>query len=105
MAITKDLTLSSGVNLPNAYIRISMMTMKVGISAEIKAEIYKDQASRIDNKTPVATLSHLCIDNFQTFFNFTVVNQEGVNGISQGYMFLKTLPFYQDATDVMDVKE
>jgi len=105
MALTKDLTLSSGVNLPNAYIRISHMNNKNGMNMEVKVDIFKDKSARDDEKTPVINLSHICGETYFDFFDLNILDQEGVNCTQQSYNFLKTIPFYEDAQDVDDVKE
>lgn len=105
MALTKNLTLSSGINLPNGYIKIKSVTIINGVKAEIKVDIYKDQPARNDNKTPVASFSHLCVNEYYDYYHLDILNQVNINVISQSYEYLKTLPFYSDATNVTGIKE
>lgn len=105
MALTKNLTLSSGINLPNAYIKIQSVEIINGIKSTIKIDIFKDKSARDDNKTPVASFSHVCTNNYYDYYHIDILNQENVNVIAQSYEFIKTLSFYLSATDVSDVKE
>lgn len=105
MAITKDITLASGVELPNAYIKIQVLNMTTDTSVDVSVDIFKDQSAREDNKIPVVTLRHLCSNTYDTYFAYDILNQLDINVISQGYEFLKSLPFYEGAVDTDGSKE
>jgi len=105
MALTKEILLDNGVYMENAYIRILNITNINGSRADIKVDIYMNKAISDDDKPSVVQFTHICSTEYLTFFAYDVLNQAGVNIISQGYEYLKTLPFYEDAEDVMDVKE
>lgn len=105
MAFTKDLTLASGINLPDGYIKINSLLIKNNSKVDITVDIYKNQSAKNDKKQPVISMSHSCVDKYFDFFSQDILNTEGVNVISQGYEFLKTISFYSDSEDVLDVKE
>lgn len=106
MALQKNLTLDNGINLPNGYIKVTLVNMATNQYVDISVEIFKDRAASDDKRPSVVKFEHKCSSNvYHTYFSIDVMNQEGVNVIGQCYNYLKTLPFYSNATDVMDVKE
>lgn len=104
MALEKNIVLANGVDLPNGYVKITKMEFVVGVKAEISVSIYKDKTFSDDKKPPVVEVTHSC-NSCHEYFGIDVLNEEGKNMFSQGYLYLKTLSFYANATDVMDVKE
>jgi hypothetical protein len=105
MGLQKELTLDNGIYLPEAYIKIISCNYICDYHTSVKVNIYKDFNAYSDDKTSVTTLTHICTDDFNTYFDLTVLNQENVNIISQSYEWLKTLEFYKDAIDVPEQKE
>lgn len=105
MALTKEINLDNGVTMPNAYIKIASLNNMIGVKMEIKVNLYMTQSHRNDGKPPVVQYTHTCTDEYFTYFGYDVANADGINGVMLGYLWLKTLPFYVDATDVSDAKE
>lgn len=110
MAIQKSLELESGIILPEAYIRIDTFNYISRVNENSRVElsilVYKDLLSRQMNKPEVITLTQVCTgDDFNTYFDLTVLEQPGVNILSQAYNWLKTLDFFKDAIDVIGNKE
>jgi hypothetical protein len=105
MGLQKDLTLDNGIHLPEAYIRIISCNYICDYHASIKVSIYKDYNAYQDGKTSITTLTHVCTDEFDLYFNLTTLNQQNVNIISQSYKWLKTLKFYKDASEVPKPKD
>ncbi len=105
MALQKNITLDNGINLPESYIMISSVNYINGYHSTVKVNIYKDRSARLSGKSEVVKFQHLCVDDFPVYFSYSVLDQEGVNIISKGYEYLKTLPFYSDTIDVIDPKE
>ena len=110
MALTKPITMDTGVVLSNAYIKIVNICFKMNTNlqniVEIVVNIYESKTSR-DNFLPeIFQSTHKITGSMETqYFNTNVLSQDGINPIDQAYAFLKTLPFYSDATDVIDQKE
>ncbi len=105
MGLQKDITLDTGINLPEAYIVIGSVVYINNYHATVNVNIYKDRQSRTDNKSEVVKFKHLCVNEFQEYFGIDVLSRTDVNIIGQGYLYLKTLSFYTDAIDVLDTKE
>ncbi len=107
MGLQKNITLDNGINLPNAYMKISSCNYINGYHCVVSVNIYKDKTARVDNKSEVIKFKHSCskIEEFEEYFSYTVLNQESINIISQSYLWLKTLSFYSDSIDVTDLKE
>ena len=109
MALTKSVTLNTGVELTNAYMKVSEVHLYNHASDSsyviINVNIFKDQTARESGKPEVLKAQYKVYAEFQVYFGLNVLSQEGKNSISQGYEYLKTLAFYSDATDVIDSKE
>ncbi len=105
MGLQKSLTLSSGITLPEAYIRIDSLVMDIGQSVEINVNIYRDKQSCADGKEPVLSLPHIC-DDYYSLFTLDIMNIQNVNVLAIAYYFLKNRTrFYYGAIDVLDIKE
>ena len=110
MALTNSVSLTNGIVLENAYIKISEIEYSnhsaIDSFAIISVNIYKDKDARDANLPEVIKGEYKVTgDAFTTYLGLNVLNQEGKNLISQGYEYLKTLAYYQGATDVIDAKE
>lgn len=107
MGLQKNITLDTGINLPESYMKISSVNYINGYHTVISVNIYKDKTARLDGKPEIVKFKHSCveIEEFNTYFSLDVLNQVDVNILSQSYIWLKTLPFYTDAIDVTDLKE
>ncbi len=105
MGLQKDITLDNGINLPTAYIVIGSITYVNKYHVSINVNIYKDKTSKLDGKQEVVKFKHICVDDFVSYFESNILDTENVNIVSQGYLWLKTLPYYSDAIDVLDIKE
>lgn len=113
MAIQKAITLNSGIVLASAYHKV----IKVNISKEINKsevafflQIFKDFGARNDEKGPVMLLEHRVgnhypNNDFDAFFDISVLNAVDVNAIKQCYEWLKTqdvggINYTENVTDV-----
>ncbi len=105
MALQKNIELDNGIILSEAYIVISSINYVNNFHVSVKVNIFKNRQSRLDNKPEVIKFKYMCIDNFSTYFSYDILNEENVNIISKGYDYLKSLPFYSNAIDIMDEKE
>jgi hypothetical protein len=91
MALQKTITLTSGVVIPDAYHRIEKLDVKVsGATCVATAQIssYINAAACLD-KAPVRQKTYVMAD-----FDKTAM------GAAQIYLFLKSHPDYDGATDV-----
>ena len=105
MGLQKDITLDSGINLPEAYIKISSIVYVNNYHVTVKVSIFKDKNARETNKQEIVKFQHLCVDDFYTYFSDDILKEDGKSLISNGYEWLKTLDFYKNAEDVTDIKE
>ena len=105
MGLKKDITLDSGINLPEAYIKIVSCVFVMGYHVNISVNIYKDYAARNDKKSPVASFRHVCTTDYYKYFGIDVLNKENVNIIGQAYEWLKTQKFYDGAEEEITPKE
>ena len=107
MALTKNITLDTGINLPEAYIKIISCNYINGYHVSVNVAIFKDKNARINKKQEVVKFKHNCtkIEDFAQYFSLDVLNEENKNIIGQAYLWLKTIDFYNDSTDDMDLKE
>ena len=107
MGLQKNITLDSGVELTQSYIKINSVYVVFNSSVTMGVSIYKDFAARQANLPSVVEFKHVCKDaDFFTYFAENVLIASGKTTLSQSYIWLKTLPFYENAIDVnIPVKE
>lgn len=110
MALEKNITLESGVNLPNAYIKVSeVIYFNYPFRpsyVEIIATIYKDQISRDSGFVEVTKFTHRCTSpNFDSYFSLDVLNEANKNIIGQAYEWMITMDIYSGATIILDEGE
>lgn len=80
MALKKSMETTSGISLPDAYIKI-----------ENTVCIYANEGARINEKSPVD----------QKYYSFPCsVEDDAPNFIKQGYEYLKSLDVFSEAADV-----
>lgn len=92
LSINKNVEYNSGVIVPvsNAYIRIDSYSGNKS-SASIYANTYLSKQSCEDGKEPIEPTK---------IFTFPHnVEENAPNIVKQGYVYLKTLPEYEDAID------
>lgn len=90
MALQKTITLKNGLTVENAYIRIDTVS---GYKGEITISVnsYASQTAFTSGKEYLE----------QTMYTFTPSVADGSdNFIKQGYVYLKTLTEFTDATDI-----
>jgi len=109
MALEMNLTLDNGINIPSAYLKIIEINniIKVGEIKKIQIilNIYKDKDSRFERKPEIIQFYHECSsDQYEMFFNESILKQEGITSISQCYEWLKSLPSYTGAISILDEK-
>jgi hypothetical protein len=94
MAFQMNLTLNSGIEVQNAYVKISYLGgNKGGITLYLNA--YVDQDA-MNAGMPV-------IEGYSTNYNFVpTIGVDSPDFISQGYNYLKTLPDFQGVTDILE---
>jgi hypothetical protein len=85
MALSKSITLPSGLTANNAYIRIESVSI---IKNEITGVTVNFFVSSSNVESPIAVHCY--------GFDYTF---DGSNPIQQAYEYLKTLPEFADATD------
>lgn len=110
MALQKQIKLINGVELPNAYLKISEFVFYNQANnpsfVKIEISVFKDQESRQSGLPEVTKFTHKFGEpKFSQWFSLSVLNIEGKNMISQAYELLKTLTTYSGATNVQDDKE
>lgn len=102
MALQKEISISSGVILTQAYILINKIEL-FNISNETKVHvlIYKDITSYTEGKPEVISLNHLCADtDYDTYFQESVLQISSNSPLNRAYIWLLTLPQYSGATEV-----
>lgn len=69
-----------------------VITDKYTESQDIQVKIFRDEAARIEGKSPVEIRRHNCIDptEFDTFFGIIAINNDD-NTFKQSYLYLETI--------------
>lgn len=106
MALVKSLLLDSGISLPEAYFKIQNVNVTLPADetkfAEIRVYIYKDAIARQELRSAILTLSYVVSGtDYFTYFDYSTLNELDVNIVSQAYLYLKGLAFYNDAIDML----
>ena len=110
MALTKQITLNSGITIENAYIKVFSITYFNNASydsyVKFNVNIFFNQDARNQGKPEVIAFPYqVSGEDFDVYFDFNVLKQAEKNIVSQAYEYLKSLSFYSDATDIVDIKE
>lgn len=92
MALLSDFTASSGIEVPNAYIRIDSVGGTKS-SCALSVSFYISKEAYDSNKFPIQTEHYSFIPS---------VEDGAENFIKQGYEYLKTLGQFKNATDVLE---
>lgn len=105
MALVKNITLESGVNLPNAYIKVSEVIYYNYAYrtpyVDVIVSVFKDQAARESGKVEVFQFNHRTPSAvFTSYFTLDILSEEGINVISQAYTWMLTMDIYSGATTV-----
>lgn len=92
MALQKDIKLKNGLNIDEAYIRIDTVSgykgsLDIGVNSYVSQRIFVDGQEYLEQK----------IYNFEPS-----VDDNADNFIKQGYEYLKKLPEYEGAIDILD---
>lgn len=109
MALKLDLILDNGIQITDAYCKIIEYThlRPIGQNESLRftVAIFKDEDARLSQKPEVSQFIHTCSgDNVTIYFSEEVLNDDGKTVITQAYSWLKTLPMYSSAVDVVDTK-
>lgn len=92
MAFQMDITLSSGIAVSGAYVKITQLSWGAG-NVTLYLSAFKDQISMQDGFPK--------IEGYLVIKYFTPILGQGVNDfVTQGYNYLKTLPEFQGVVDV-----
>jgi hypothetical protein len=103
MAMQMGVTLSNGIELPEAYMVISKMTFSYTDinSVDIQLNIYKDIQAFNNGKPEVLYFKHTCSGNeFESYFSSNVLDVDGKNHLSNAYMWLLNLEAYSTAIEI-----
>ncbi|RLB71278.1 MAG: hypothetical protein DRH04_02035 [Deltaproteobacteria bacterium] len=104
MALQTSITLESGIELFNAYFKITQACLKLDLNsdfniAEIHVSTFRDQQARQDQLQPVLVLTYFARgDEYKQFFDYDKLQDSNI--VRQAYFFLKTKPLFQGASDV-----
>jgi hypothetical protein len=102
MALVKDKTFRSGVELPSAYFRVTRVDIdKASGQAYITVYVYKDADSRSQYKDIVeSSVYSVTIEEFNDIFSIVEMDKNGENPFKIAYKYLRSLPEFTDAIDV-----
>lgn len=104
MALQTSITLESGIELFNAYFKITQVNLKLELksdfnSVEIHVSTFRDQQARQNELQPVLTLTYFAKgEEFKQFFSYEKLQDSNI--VRQAYFFLKTKLLFQGASDV-----
>ncbi|MEK5469340.1 hypothetical protein [Paenibacillus sp. FSL M7-0896] len=92
MALTMKIQSSMGLEIPEAYIKIDSLSGNKNM-LQINVKTYVSQTAAQEDRVPVE----------DTYKSFTPsVEEDAKNFIKQGYEFLKSLPEYDGAIDILE---
>jgi len=103
MALQKQVELSSGIVLEEAYHRlVSVQLDYVSKVFQLVINIYVNESLRREGKNCILTNYFNNEDRnvFDQFFSVEALNISEQNPIERGYEYLKTLPDYEEAVNV-----
>jgi hypothetical protein len=93
LALQKDITTPSGIEVKGAYARIDSRSGKNKGTMTFTLNYYVDRQAFIDGKSEI----------IQEVYSFVPsVEENALNDIKQGYEYLKTLPEFEGAVDILE---
>ena len=93
MAFIMEVELDNGLIVPNSYVRVNAVGGgKHGCVIEL--QYYANRSAFLNGKKPIQ------VDSSKNFVPST--DDNAPNFIKQAYLYLKTLPEFNDATDVLE---
>lgn len=107
MALEVTRKYDTGIELPAGYFKISSVNLNFDEqTAYIGYQIYKDQAARAANAQPVeAAEIAIYPDKFAAVFSDSKLNTTNANPRATAYPFIKTLPGFENAKDILENQE
>jgi hypothetical protein len=102
MALEKKMELESGIALSRSYAKITGIRLDVANKmVYLDVSFYADKEARAYQKQPVMAREYaLYSENFGEYFAFEKMDQQGVNVIKLGYLYIKTLEDFAGSVDV-----
>ena len=104
MALEKSYDDKFGNTNTNAYHRIRKVALdNAGSVANIEVSVYKDSAAKIASRGTLETLLYTVYGtDYDDNFSATVIDPSGMNTIKAAYEYLKPLPEYSGAVDILE---
>lgn len=102
MALTGAMTTESGIAVLNSYLRVSGVVLDYAQKcAYISVMAHRDKDARVTG-LPAFWSKDAAVyaTEFEELFGVEILNQQGVNAISQSYEHLKRLEEFSDKQDV-----
>ncbi len=103
MALQKPMELSTGIVLDNSYHRLTSVILDyINKNFQLVVSIFVNQQMREEGKNQILTNYYTNSDRetFDEYFSIESLNQSGQNPVERGYVYLKSLPDYQDGVDI-----
>lgn len=99
MGLRVVITLANGISLPDGYAIVTQCNFNYinPVACSINVNIYKDKDSYDLGRIEVIQLTYKCDDKtYESYFDETVLVQDGISVLSQAYEFLKTFSQFTD---------
>jgi len=102
MAFQGKIELPSGIIIPKAYIKITVLILDIiEKKCNIALRVYKNKDACSAKKKEASVLTFLCIDNdYNTYFSDAALKPSGITILGQAYKWLKTVLPYKEIEDV-----
>lgn len=84
---------STGANFPEAWINPNPIIYIFNTYISLQVNVYKDESAYNSGKNPISSINEVIIYDSQdwlTYFDTTVLQQEGIDFLSQCYSWMKT---------------
>lgn len=103
MALQKDFTIGS-LQVPNAYIRVFHVEYFPNELVTIDVKTFANKNDSDDKLQPICNCRRFNVsssdENFNNYFSIAKISEIDSNIIKQSYNYLKTLPEFENSTDV-----
>ena len=110
MALVKTLELKSGIQVQDAYHKVTVIRLDmVARECSLGVQVFASKAARLAGKPPITSLGFNAVveppippatdavDNFERFFS--TIRLSTMNPTAAAYLFLKSLPEYFNFID------
>lgn len=100
MSLKKDFVIKGNVTVSDSIIKIEDLVVVNGQSVSLRVCVYNSQSEKISKDAAYECRFTVEGDDYSVYFGEQVLKLSDNSVLSQGYVYLKTLPDFSGAEDI-----